>query len=193
MAKGGEFERQVCRMISKWWSGGRHDDLFWRSSQSGGRATVRHRKGKRTRGHESDITATDDVGLPLIRTITFELKRGYNKDTLHNLIDRPRKPKNQKKPNTQTYEDWIAQATAAAERAKTPYWAIIHRRDGREPTILVPEPFPYYVHIAVAPSLTITFEDESAIMYPLAEFFFQVDPEDVKQLYKESRRGPDQN
>lgn len=38
--KGGEWERQVCKLLSLWVSAGEHKDLFWRSAMSGGRATV---------------------------------------------------------------------------------------------------------------------------------------------------------
>jgi hypothetical protein len=132
-AKGGQFEREICRTLSNWWTGDKEDDLFWRTSQSGGRATVRGRKGKGTRGHCGDITATDDAGLPLVKLITFELKRGYaNNSHIDSLLDRPKKAKQQ------VIEAWIEQARLAAGRAGTPYWAIIHRRDRREACIYIP-------------------------------------------------------
>lgn len=132
MAKGSQFERDICRQLSLWWSDGKHDDLFWRTSQSGGRATVRGRKGLGTRGHCGDICSTDSEGEPLTRLITFELKRGYNTATVHDLIDRA------KKDRPKVYETWIAQAHAAAQRAGTPFWCIIHRRDKRLPTVTLP-------------------------------------------------------
>lgn len=93
---------------------------------------MRGRKGKGTRGHCGDICATDSEGEPLVRLITFELKRGYNRAELHQLLDKPPRAK------LQTYQEWIVQATRAAKRAGTPYWAIIHKRDMREVTVTVP-------------------------------------------------------
>jgi hypothetical protein len=107
---------------------------------SGGRATVRGRKGKDTRGHHGDIVATDDDALPFLRTVTVEVKRGYNAVNLSTLLDGPPPPKpaggKRKKPNS--YHDFIAQARAAATGAKTPYWMLVHKRDRREPMAFVP-------------------------------------------------------
>lgn len=38
--KGSGFERELCKQLSIWVSGGAQKDLFWRSAMSGGRATV---------------------------------------------------------------------------------------------------------------------------------------------------------
>ena len=43
--KGSAFERKICRALSRWISGGKHEDLFWRTAMSGGRATLGKRKG----------------------------------------------------------------------------------------------------------------------------------------------------
>ena len=42
-AKGGAFEREVCKVLSLWVSHGQREDLFWRTAMSGGRATVHGR------------------------------------------------------------------------------------------------------------------------------------------------------
>jgi len=52
--KGSQFERDICVLLSKWVSHGKHDDLFWRSAMSGGRATVAKKKGV-------DIRQTGDI------------------------------------------------------------------------------------------------------------------------------------
>jgi hypothetical protein len=39
--KGSAFERELCRDLSLWVSRAEHEDLFWRSAISGGRATNR--------------------------------------------------------------------------------------------------------------------------------------------------------
>ena len=59
--KGSTFERQVCRDLSRWITYGQHDDLFWRSAMSGGRATVRRAKGAAIR-QSGDITAVAPEG-----------------------------------------------------------------------------------------------------------------------------------
>ncbi|MCL2347114.1 MAG: hypothetical protein FWC50_02515, partial [Planctomycetaceae bacterium] len=54
------------------------DDLFWRSSSSGGRATQRTKQGKRTANSAGDIAAMDADAQELLKIFTFELKVGYS-------------------------------------------------------------------------------------------------------------------
>ena len=77
MAKGGDFEREVSRLLSLWWTEGARDDVFWRTSASGGRATSRAQAFKRTRYEYGDITFTDPIGKPLLDVTVIEAKRGY--------------------------------------------------------------------------------------------------------------------
>ncbi len=59
--KGGRFERITCKALSLWVTGGVASDCFWRSSLSGGRATVQRRKGNVVR-QTGDITAVTPEG-----------------------------------------------------------------------------------------------------------------------------------
>lgn len=72
-AKGAAFERDVCRRLSLWVSGGKHTDLFWRSSLSGGRATVAHKRGGLVR-QAGDICAVVPEGHALTDRIFLECK-----------------------------------------------------------------------------------------------------------------------
>jgi len=65
------------KTISLWWSKGVNDDLVWRTSQSGGRATQRAKSKKTTTGHYGDLTFTHTDIKPLFDIFIFELKRGY--------------------------------------------------------------------------------------------------------------------
>lgn len=133
--KGSSFERDICRQLSLWWTADLptlRDDCFWRTSNSGGRATVRGKKKQTTSGHYGDICATDSVGEDLLKVVTIELKRGYNKHSLFDLIDKPAKAAKQE------WEKWIEQAIASSILAKTKYWMIISRRDRRETLVTIP-------------------------------------------------------
>lgn len=132
MAKGSSFERLICKELSLWWSGGTRDDIFWRSSNSGGRATVRGRQGKGTFGHCGDVAAVDPIGLPLLKTVTLELKRGYSKCSVADLLDegKGRKPTE--------FEGFLVQAREAAARAGTPFWMLIQRRDSKQAVVFMP-------------------------------------------------------
>jgi hypothetical protein len=73
--KGNSFEREMCRQFSLWYSGGKLDDLFWRTSGSGSRATNRHIKGKDlTKFQHGDMTHVRPEGRPLTEHISFEFK-----------------------------------------------------------------------------------------------------------------------
>jgi len=90
MAKGSNFEREICKKISLWWTDGDNDGVFWRTSGSGARASVRSKKGLNTMGH-GDVQATDPIGQPLIDLCSIELKRGYNKAIINDFIDSKKK------------------------------------------------------------------------------------------------------
>jgi len=77
MAKGPNFERIVCTKLSLWWTHGKRDDVFMRTSGSGGKATARRKKGKDTPFQGGDITFSDPIGEPLIREFSIETKTGY--------------------------------------------------------------------------------------------------------------------
>jgi hypothetical protein len=73
VGKGDGFEREICRFLSKWWTDGKHDDVFWRNRV---RATAKTPHAERQLG---DITAVHTVGISLIETLNIELKTGYSK------------------------------------------------------------------------------------------------------------------
>ena len=69
-AKGGKFEREVCRKLSLWVSGGARRDVFWRSAMSGGRATV---QGWEVR-QAGDVAAVAPEGHVLTDNFVIECK-----------------------------------------------------------------------------------------------------------------------
>lgn len=73
-AKGSQFEREVCVILSRWVSNGEHEDLFWRSAMSGGRATVRGQRGKNTNNQLGDISSVSRAGHCLTNRFVIEVK-----------------------------------------------------------------------------------------------------------------------
>lgn len=132
--KGSQFERSFCSLLSQWYTREKLDDVFYRTAGSGGRATVRRKKGTTTAGGAGDIQALNPVGGPLMELLTFELKRGYNKVNIQDLIDRP------DRMAQCPLEDWVRQAQDSAE-GHSLYWMIVHKRDQREPILLFPSDF----------------------------------------------------
>ncbi len=127
--KGADFEREVCGMLSMWWTGGKSDAVFWRTANSGGRATVRGRKSKKTNNQHGDICATDPIGQPFVDLFTVEIKRGYSRHTIHDLLDRS---ENGAEP---VYQGWFTKAQKTSEDAGAQSWVLIVKRDRREAII----------------------------------------------------------
>lgn len=72
--KGSQFERDISKALSLWISNGTQEDVFWRSSQSGGRSTTAFKKGKRFSDQAGDICSLHPVGRPLTEKFMLELK-----------------------------------------------------------------------------------------------------------------------
>lgn len=130
--KGSSYEREVCGLLSQWWSGGTRTDIFWRSSNSGGRATVRNKAGKSTSGSYGDVAAIDADGVPLIKCLTIELKRGYSGSSFSDLVDQLDHTK------AKEVENFIEQASRSAQQAKSRSWVLIHRRDKKKAVAIFP-------------------------------------------------------
>lgn len=134
-AKGSKYERDVCRQLSEWWSQGERDDIFWRTAASGGRATQRNKSKRRTFGQYGDIQAVDPIGSPFMRLVTLELKRGYSKSSFADAVDRSLLAA------PQMWEDFVEQASTAAELSGTPFWMLVQKRDSREALVFFPRSF----------------------------------------------------
>ena len=130
-SKGSEFEREVCKRFSEWWTEGERDDVFWRSATSGGRAKARGRAGKSTHGQHGDIAATDPIGQPLIDLFTIELKRGYPYTSVQDLMDSSTKTKLE-------WEAWYLQVAESKDMAGSASWMMITKKDRRRALVLLP-------------------------------------------------------
>jgi hypothetical protein len=72
--KGSSFEREIAVKLSLWYSYGNREDLFWRSSQSGGRATTSRKKQKELKTQAGDLSAIHPLGQPLLDVFYTECK-----------------------------------------------------------------------------------------------------------------------
>jgi hypothetical protein len=72
--KGSSFERLICEKLSLWVSKGESKSLFWRSSMSGGRATIQLAKGIKNLTQAGDISAIDLAGHLLLKHFVIECK-----------------------------------------------------------------------------------------------------------------------
>lgn len=83
-AKGASFERKIAKALSLWVSDGKHEDLFWRTSQSGGRATTARSKGRSVR-QSGDIGAVERGGHSFTEQWYVECK-AYRKIDLDGFL-----------------------------------------------------------------------------------------------------------
>jgi hypothetical protein len=131
-SKGGAFERELCRVISLWWTENTRDDIFWRTPGSGAMAKTRSKKSLSTYGAYGDIQATDPSGQPLLQVFTMELKRGYTAHNFTNMLDKL------DKSASQMWENFYHQVCTDAMNAKSLSWIIVWRRDRHQTLIYTP-------------------------------------------------------
>jgi hypothetical protein len=194
VAKGGSYEREICRDLTAWWTGDELKDvIFWRTSQSGGRATERQKRGKHVGSSQvGDVTAIDPDGMPLTRLVTIEIKRGYPDAHLGELLDKGTRYK-----GPTPLESFLLQTIAAAQRANTPWWMLIHRRDHKAAMVYVHTDFirgvreydtegqkHYWPDTTVRLSTTIDRHDVSLVGMRLDDFFAYVRPKVVKAIFQ---------
>jgi hypothetical protein len=182
-AKGSAFERSICKQLSEWWRPGR-DDIFWRSSQSGGRATIRSRKGKSTAGSYGDIAATDPCGVDLLRFFTIELKCGRSHGFPGDLID----------SDCSQFLATIEQAMSAHIAAGSLTWLLVCKRDRRH--VMVYFDFRSMrelikkCKLLASPSVRMKFRHKALgkidlVGLPLERFLRAVKPADITELNSE--------
>lgn len=187
MSKGSQYERELTVPLSIWWTDGASDSIFWRTSNSGGRAKTRSKTGKKTINQYGDIHAVDPIGQPLIDFFTIEIKRGYSSHTIANLMD--------KSNNTakQMYEKWFDKLLIDTELSGSNYWMLIVRRDRKIPIIFIPEgayfDLIHYGSFKTGESLGMFCSFKfGKLGYPkimsmtLDDFFNKVNPEHIKKI-----------
>ena len=129
--KGSQFERDLCRQFSLWWTSGQRDDVFWRTAGSGAMAKTRSKTGRTTANQYGDIHAVDPIGIPFTDAFTVEAKRGYNKHTFADMIDKP------DNAGEQQWEKFLSQVLADWQLAGTWAWLLVVKRDRREPLVFM--------------------------------------------------------
>ena len=129
--KGGNNEREKAKQISRWWTEGERDDVFWRDN-SGARATSRAKTGKSTAAGYGDITLSDPCGEALLRICTIELKRGYQELDMMALLD-------SKAEKTKIFLNFWRQVSRDSSLAEKNGWGkfpvLITHRDRKRPLI----------------------------------------------------------
>lgn len=110
--KGSQFERDICKQLSKWISHGQRDDLLWRSAMSGGRATIALNKGNKNQAQAGDISMVDRRAEKLIDNFIIECK-SYKSLHFSSIFKTPR-------PNRGFIKFWAELTAITDESIKMP-------------------------------------------------------------------------
>lgn len=182
-AKGSSFERAICKQLSIWWTQDLdtpRDDIFWRSSGSGARATVRHRKGISTANSEGDIVFIDPLGKPLMDLLCIELKCGYGDWSIADHLETKQK-------KSQFWDFW-RQATESAFN-KNAFAALIYKKDRRNAMIAFSNKFFYLLSARINMSglqrIILQNTMVAINVLKLDDFLEMVDPQIIKLIQKE--------
>jgi len=183
-SKGSAFERWFSEQLSLWWTKGLRleprTDIFWRTSGSGGRASTRAKKKQRTSGQYGDVAAIDPIGQPLLSVMTIELKRGYNRKTIADLLDKPAGAAKQE------YEEWIEKAEDSHKKAGSIGWAIVAKRDRREAIVLLPYSLAFDLNVELVgfnqrshfhSKIILRFRSDYLFAMTLKDFFDFIPPD----------------
>lgn len=184
-SKGNNFERTICKQLSRWWAG--RDDIFWRTASSGGMSTQRGKRGKSAKNQQGDIQATDPIGQPLIDLCTIELKRGYSSATLSDFIDG--------KTDKCQLQKFIEQAiTDCRLRDDESEWILIVKRDYKEVILFtpivfynaIPKPLENLVKRFdyVTLNIKILKKRQRIMVVRLDTFLKHIKPEYIKRLWE---------
>lgn len=202
-AKGTAWERTISVMLSEWWTQREKEprsDVFWRTATSGGRATQRSKGGKSTRNSAGDLCAIDPEGQPFLELFTVEIKKGYNRSSIGDILDKPKGAKEQ------MTEGWISKLEATKTQSGSHSWLLICQRDRREPLVFFPghtyqdlENVGALTGVMMGPVLSIEYDAHDCNLsgktfwvrgMHLRSFLNEVTPEDViRVLAKYARRG----
>ena len=132
-SKGSSFEREICKTLSKWWTQDLdepRDDIFWRTSQSGGRATTRAKQNISTANSYGDVGWIDPIGQSFLDNCLLELKRGYTHEiSILDFIDKAK--------GVPILIQWWDKATGERHLAGRKYTVLIFRRDRHKSCIMI--------------------------------------------------------
>lgn len=150
-AKGNVFERSIAKKLSLWLSDNSRDDLLWRTSNSGGRATVRSKKNLTTSNSDGDIASTSPDTQWFSDHIYLELKHYKNLNFLSLLTS----------PTGQIQGWW----KTARSQAGTKHPILIIRQNNQPILWLCPQSlgFRMTLNCQVSPKATFTLDSDEVL------------------------------
>jgi hypothetical protein len=139
MGKGNNFERDISKLMSLWWTQDKFDDAIWHTSGSGGRATNRKRSNKEAKKEDhGDLKADLPIAQPLFNFFSIELKTGYAKKTKTKGIIKQTNwslmdSLDSKQQQTQFFQFWEQSQKDADDSGREPI--LVFRRNNKQACI----------------------------------------------------------
>lgn len=174
--KGGNWERQVCKLISKWIQGTEKPYLVWRGRGSGGMFTNNECIGETFAG---DIYPISEKSKFLLNKFIFECKSGYPSTSLDNHL----------KYNKSDYlrDFWIQVCTDADKTSKQPI--LIYKKKGMSTPWVGINGWLYnklskyltelrFVYVKYEPTLQLP----DLYLFEMYQFFDKIIPEIIDEL-----------
>lgn len=189
MSKGGEFERNISKFLTKWLTGSEKPYMFWRQDASGGLATV-HIENTHLTG---DITYLRPEAKFFCDAFSIECKTGYPKTSFWQHF-------NKCKFNIEDF--WVQALTDAKKSDKYPL--LIYRKKGRKEIIGINNFIRdfFWKKLFDLNSIVIRFcgnkgkyilyennENHltSCTFYDMRDFFERIKPNDIKWLLENKK------
>jgi len=176
--KGSGFERDISRFLSKWWSNGERDDLFWRNRT---KVTSKTPNAKHQLG---DICATSSLGIPFIEVFNIECKRGYNKINPFDLIIF-------RKSKFITFCDQVINDSKLSNRIPL----LILKQDRKEALVIIDRmdllSLEYYIgkHEKIDYYIELVIKASTYCIFTMKDFFDFMNPEPIKLMWKKEYKG----
>ena len=172
--KGGEFERDVAKFLTKWLTGKKKPLAFWRMPGSGSFATISEENSDMS----GDIRGITSEGMEITNVISIECKTGYPKTSFWQLF------KEIKNFNIKLF--WKQCCNDAKKPGKYP--VLIYRKLRQEVIIGINKVLDNKLiekkpKLDKLPSMEICWNDlESIKFYSMKKFFNVIKPEDIKDI-----------
>lgn len=173
MSKGGEYERNVSKFLTKWLTGKIKPYMFWRQDASGGLATVHIENSHMT----GDICSTHPDSKFFTDIFSIECKNGYPKTSFW---------QHWTSSKFGIEEFWLQAIGDANKSNKHPM--LFYRKKGRRQIVGIDKYIQERLNkrIKCLNHIGISWgkEDapESCFLYDLEDFFDKVKPDDIREL-----------
>ena len=168
-SKGGAWEREVAKMLSKWLTGKEKPYVWWRTPSSGAMATISN-ENKELSG---DLIDMRPEGAFLTDKFSIECKNGYASANFHKHF------KDNKNDEIRAF--WEQACRDADIADKLPM--LIFKKNNNPPIIGIPM---INTKLEELPSITVRFakkhELPTAHFFQLKEFLELMTPEDVQWM-----------